>query len=164
MSLRSHPVRRRCAALVRRQVHALGPGARFNVPPPPAGAIRPVRQRWGGGKTNGARPLLKMEAAPRAVRLASEAGAQGATGLLKADHRVERQVGRTLRAVARQHAVPVPVAYNIELRSWPDSQCRSRRAAGGCRGRGTSVRMRAQTGAGRPAATGVQDAGPAEPL
>jgi endoglucanase len=107
---------------------ALAPSTRFYVPPPAAGAMQQARDLWRSGDESDARLILSMESVPQAVWLTGETSAQssqGARGSLQADRQVERDVRRTMRAAARQHAVPVLVAYNI-----PGRDC-SQYSAGG---------------------------------
>jgi endoglucanase len=76
--------------------------SRLYLPPPSQGAPQQVRQLLGSGDRKDAALVAETEAVPRAVWFTSGTPAQ-----------VERQVRQTMAQAARQHAVPVLVAYDI---------------------------------------------------
>jgi endoglucanase len=80
----------------------LAPGSRLYLPLPSQGAPQQVRQLLGSGHLKDAALIAQMEAVPRAVWFTSGTPAQ-----------VEQQVRQTMAGAARQHAVPVLVAYDI---------------------------------------------------
>ena len=79
-----------------------GPGTRFFVPPPSAGAPQQVLQLLKGGDLKDAALVAEMEAVPRAVWFTSGTPAQA-----------EQQVRQTMAEAAIERAVPVLVAYDI---------------------------------------------------
>ena len=80
----------------------LGPGTRFYVPPPSAGAPQQILQLLSRGDRKDAALVTEMEATPRAVWFTSGTPAQ-----------VQRQVRQTVAGAAIERAVPVLVAYDI---------------------------------------------------
>ena len=81
---------------------AVGPGTRFFVPPPSAGAPQQVAALLRGHDVKDAALITTMEAIPRAVWFTSGTPAQ-----------VQRQVQLTMAEAAVERAVPVLVAYDI---------------------------------------------------
>ena len=80
----------------------IGPGTRFFVPPPSAGAPQQILQLLASGDRKDAALITEMEAIPRAVWLNSGTAAQ-----------VQQQVRQTMVEAAIERAVPVLVAYDI---------------------------------------------------
>ncbi|HTU74796.1 MAG TPA: glycoside hydrolase family 6 protein [Trebonia sp.] len=80
----------------------LTPDSRLYLPPPSQGAPAQARQLLASGDRAGAALIARMEAVPRAVWFTSGTPAQ-----------VRQQVRQTMARAARQHAVPVLVAYDI---------------------------------------------------
>jgi endoglucanase len=79
-----------------------GPGTRFFVPPPSAGAPQQILQLLKSGDRKDAALITEMEATPRAVWYTSGTSAQ-----------VQRQVRQTMAEATVERAVPVLVAYDI---------------------------------------------------
>jgi endoglucanase len=80
----------------------LTPASRLYLPPPSQGAPQQARQLLRDGDGKEAALIARMEAVPRAVWFTSGTPAQ-----------VKQQVRQTMELAARQHAVPVLVAYDI---------------------------------------------------
>ena len=78
---------------------------RFYVPPPDPGAIRQIKDLARGGDLRDAVGIARMVTTPQAVWFTSGTPAE-----------VRRSVHHTVEAAARQHAVPVLVAYNLPFR------------------------------------------------
>ncbi len=78
---------------------------RFYVPPPDPGAVRQIADLVRAGDFRDAAGIARMVTTPQAVWF---------TGGTPAE--VRRDVRRTMRGAARQHAVPVLVAYNLPFR------------------------------------------------
>jgi endoglucanase len=79
-----------------------GPGTRFFVPPPSAGAPQQILQLAASGDVKDAALITEMETIPRAVWFNSGTPAQ-----------VKQQVQQTMVEAAVERAVPVLVAYDI---------------------------------------------------
>jgi endoglucanase len=95
------------AASTRTHHHApasrtLAPGTRFFVPAPDQAAVQQITGLIKSHDVKDAALLTRMEATPRAVWLTGGTPAQ-----------VQQQVQTTMAGAARQHAVPVLVAYDI---------------------------------------------------
>jgi endoglucanase len=80
----------------------IGPGTRFFVPPPSAGAPQQILHLLASGDRKDAALITEMETIPRAVWFNSGTAAQ-----------VQRQVRQTMVEAAIERAVPVLVAYDI---------------------------------------------------
>lgn len=93
---------RRPAPRIPNSLRALGPGTRFFVPPPDAGAVQQERALLGAGDRRDAALLASMESFSHAVWF------DGGT-----PDQVREQVRRVMRQAAAQRAVPVLVAYDI---------------------------------------------------
>src|SRR5690242_20223627 len=78
---------------------------RFYVPPPDPGAVRQIKDLARSGDLRDAVGIARMVTTPQAVWFTSGTPAE-----------VRRSVHRTVEAAARQHAVPVLVAYNLPFR------------------------------------------------
>jgi endoglucanase len=76
--------------------------SRLYLPPPSPGARQQARQLLAGGDRAAAALIAETESVPRAVWFTSGTPAQ-----------VKQQVRQTMARAARQHAVPVLVAYDI---------------------------------------------------
>jgi endoglucanase len=83
----------------------LGPGTRFFVPPPDAGAVRQALDLVRHRAVADAALLARMEAVPRAVWFTSGTPAQ-----------VRRDVQKTMLEAALERAVPILVAYDLPFR------------------------------------------------
>jgi endoglucanase len=82
--------------------HGFGPGTRFFIPLPSAGAPQQILQLAESGDLRDAALITEMEAIPRAVWFTSGTPAQ-----------VQQQVQQTMIEAAIEGAVPVLVAYDI---------------------------------------------------
>ena len=78
---------------------------RFYVPPPPPGSVQQIKDLVRSGDLRDALGIARMVTTPQAVWFTSGTPAE-----------VRRSVRRTVNAAARQHAVPVLVAYNLPFR------------------------------------------------
>jgi endoglucanase len=79
--------------------------SRFYVPPPPPGSVQQIKDLVRAGDLRDAVGIARMVTTPQAVWFTSGTPAE-----------VRRSVSRTVAAAARQHAVPVLVAYNLPFR------------------------------------------------
>ena len=89
------------APAARRATH----DTRFYVPPPPPGSVNQIKDLVRRGDLRDAAGIARMVTTPQAVWFTSGTPAE-----------VRRSVHRTVQAAARQHAVPVLVAYNLPFR------------------------------------------------
>jgi endoglucanase len=78
---------------------------RFYVPPPDPGAVKQIKALVRSGDLKDAVGVTRMVTTPQAVWFNGGTPAE-----------VRRAVHKTVRAAARQHAVPVLVAYNLPFR------------------------------------------------
>jgi endoglucanase len=78
---------------------------RFYIPPPDPGAVRQIEDLVRAGDLRDAVGIARMVTTPQAVWFSGGTPAE-----------VRRSVRRTVQAAARQHAVPVLVAYNVPFR------------------------------------------------
>jgi endoglucanase len=85
--------------------HGHGREVRFYVPPPDPGAVAQIRDLVARGQIRDAVGIARMVTTPQAVWFTGGTPAQ-----------VRSDVHRTVEVAARQHAVPVLVAYNLPFR------------------------------------------------
>ncbi len=78
---------------------------RFYTPPPPPGSVQQIKNLVHQGDLRDAVGIARMVTTPQAVWFTSGTPAE-----------VRRSVRHTVKAAARQHAVPVLVAYNLPFR------------------------------------------------